>query len=197
MTVLNTVRVIKSPSAPVCLLQVGERLVKDVALTLYVGDRTAAVRFPGRAYVLPKAADAAIPLETVNLHEVNLLLRRVSDRNVLRTMQEDMFGRPLSQYEDELFKQNIGEEVWNGKGTVENTLNQDMTTRLPMGDLIKDLPAGLYALTARVPGVDLYDSAGATQWFILSDLGLSTLKGVDGIHAVCARSFGCRCEGGG
>ena len=161
----------------------GERLVKDVALTLYVGDRTAAVRFPGRAYVLPKAADAAIPLETVNLDEVNLLLRRVSDRNVLRTMQEDMFGRPLSQYEDELFKQNIGEEVWNGKGTVENTLNQDMTTRLPMGDLIKDLPAGLYALTARVPGVDLYDSAGATQWFILSDLGLSTLKGADGIHA--------------
>ncbi|MGH1576179.1 alpha-2-macroglobulin family protein [Planktotalea sp.] len=161
----------------------GEKLVKDVPLTLYVGDRTASARFPGRAYVLPKAADAAIPLETVNLDEVDLLLRRVSDRNVLRTMQEDMFGRPLSQYEDELFKRNIGEEIWTGKGQVENTLNQDMTTRLPMGDLIKELPAGLYALTARVPGVDLYDDAGATQWFILSDLGLSTMKGADGVHA--------------
>ena len=161
----------------------GESLVKDTALTLYVGDRNASARFPGRAYVLPKAADAAIPLETVNLDEVNLLLRRVSDRNVLRTMQEDMFGRPLSQYEDEVFKRNIGEEIWSGTGVVENELNRDMTTRLPMGDLIKDLPAGLYALTARVPGVDLYDDAGATQWFILSDLGLSTLKGADGIHA--------------
>lgn len=160
----------------------GEVLAKDVPLVLYVGDRTAAARFPGRAYVLPKAADAAIPLETVNLDEVDLLLRRVSDRNVLRTMQEDMFGRPLSQYEDELFKRNIGEEVWSGTGVIENTLNQDMTTRLPMGDLVKELPAGLYALTARVPGVDLYDDAGATQWFILSDLGLSTLKGVDGIY---------------
>lgn len=161
----------------------GETLVKDVPLTMYVGDRTATARFPGRAYVLPKSTDAAIPLETVNLDEVDLLLRRVSDRNVLRTMQEDMFGRPLSQYEDEMFKQNIGEEIWTGTGQVENTLNQDMTTRLPMGDLIKDLPAGLYALTARVPGVDLYEDAGATQWFILSDLGLSTLKGADGIHA--------------
>lgn len=161
----------------------GETLVKDVPLTLYVGDRSAAARFPGRAYVLPKAADAAIPLETVNLDEVDLLLRRVSDRNVLRTMQEDMFGRPLSQYEDEMFKRNIGEEIWTGKGQVENELNRDMTTRLPMGDLIKDLPAGLYALTARVPGIDLYEDAGATQWFILSDLGLSTLKGADGIHA--------------
>ena len=161
----------------------GESLVKDTALTLYVGDRKAAARFPGRTYVLPKAADAAIPLETVNLDEVNLLLRRVSDRNVLRTMQEDMFGRPLSQYEDEVFKRNIGEQIWSGKGVVENELNRDMTTRLPMGELIKDLPAGLYALTARVPGVDIYDDAGATQWFILSDLGLSTLKGADGIHA--------------
>ena len=161
----------------------GEKLVKDVPLTLYVGDRSAAARFPGRAYVLPKAADAAIPLETVNLDEVDLLLRRVSDRNVLRTMQEDMFGRPLSQYEDEIFKRDIGEEIWTGKGQVENELNRDMTTRLPMGDLIKDLPAGLYALTARVPGVDLYDDAGATQWFLLSDLGLSTLKGADGVHA--------------
>ncbi|MEP5153425.1 MG2 domain-containing protein, partial [Planktotalea sp.] len=160
----------------------GEKLVKDVSLTMYVGDRTASARFPGRAYVLPKAADAAIPLETVNLDEVDLLLRRVSDRNVLRTMQEDMFARPLSQYEDEMFKRNIGEEVWTGTGQVENTLNQDMTTRLPMGDLIKDLPAGLYALTARVPGVAVYEDAGATQWFILSDLGLSTLKGVDGVH---------------
>lgn len=161
----------------------GESLFKDVPLTLYVGDRAAAARFPGRAYVLPKAADAAIPLETVNLDKVDLLLRRVSDRNVLRTMQEDMFGRPLSQYEDEMFKRDIGEEVWSGTGLVENTLNSDMTTRLPMGDLVKDLPAGLYALTVRVPGVSIYDDAGATQWFILSDLGLSTLMGVDGVHA--------------
>ncbi|WP_439143730.1 alpha-2-macroglobulin family protein [Planktotalea sp.] len=161
----------------------GETLIKDTPLTLYVGDRTASARFPGRAYVLPKAADAAIPLQTVNLDEVDLLLRRVSDRNVLRTMQDDMFGRPLSQYEDEVFKRNIGEQIWSGTGLVENELNRDMTTRLPMGELIKDLPAGLYALTARVPGVDLYDNAGATQWFILSDLGLSTLKGADGVHA--------------
>ena len=62
----------------------GETLYKDTDLTLYVRDRSAAVRFPGRSYVLPKSADAALPVETVNLKNLDLQLRRVSDRNLLR-----------------------------------------------------------------------------------------------------------------
>ena len=30
-------------------------------------DRSPALRFPGRAYVLPRSADAGLPIETVNL----------------------------------------------------------------------------------------------------------------------------------
>ena len=55
--------------------------------------------FPGRAYVLPRAADAALPVETVNLERGAAdRLRRVSDRNLLRAMQEGYFGRPLDGY---------------------------------------------------------------------------------------------------
>lgn len=160
----------------------GESLVKDVTLALYVGDRAPSAFFPGRAYVLPKSANAAVPIGSVNLDKVDLVLRHVSDRNVLRTMQASMFGRPMDEYEENRFKQNIGEEIWSGIGELQNELNRDMTTRLPIGDLIKDQPAGLYALTARIPGKDVYEDAGATQWFVLSDLGLSTLNGADGVH---------------
>jgi len=38
-----------------------------------------------------------------------------------------------------------------------------------------------------VPGGDIDDDAGATQWFILAELGRSTLKGADGIHAFVRR----------
>ncbi len=41
----------------------GEALIKDVDLTLYVRDRSPSVAFPGRAYVLPKTSDAALPIE--------------------------------------------------------------------------------------------------------------------------------------
>lgn len=160
----------------------GETLIKDVEITAYIRDRSPTISFPGRAYVLPKSADAALPVETVNLDEVNLTLLRVSDRNLLRTIQEDYFGRPLQYYDIEYAGDQLAEEVWTGIGEVQNSLNQTMTTRLPLGDTLSDQPPGIYSLTARVPGVDLYDDAGATQWFVLSDLGLTTLKGADGLH---------------
>ncbi|MEQ9259367.1 MAG: alpha-2-macroglobulin family protein [Roseovarius sp.] len=160
----------------------GETLLKDVEITQYVRDRAPKVAFPGRAFVLPKSADAALPLETVNLDEVELVLRRVSDRNLLRTMQEQYFGRPLGYYDTLDFASDIAEEVWRGTGEVANELNATMTTRLPMGEALAGQSPGIYALTARVPGVEAYDDPGATQWFVLTDLGMTTLKGTDGLH---------------
>ena len=162
----------------------GESLWKDVEISQYVRDRSPSVRFPGRAYVLPKAADAALPVETVNLTKLDLRLRKVSDRNLLRAVQDGYFGRPLSQWQDENFASDIAQEVWTGTAEVESELNRDMTARLPMGEAIAGQPAGIYALTARVPGVEPYDDPGATQWFVLSDLGISTLSGTDGLHVM-------------
>ncbi|QIE46063.1 alpha-2-macroglobulin family protein [Pseudohalocynthiibacter aestuariivivens] len=160
----------------------GEKLIKDVELSLYIRDRSPNVSFPGRAYVLPRAVDAALPIETVNLDTVNLVLRRVSDRNLLRAMQDDYFGRPISDYQANTFEENISEEVWTGIGEVQNTLNQNMTTRLPLGDVLADQPPGIYTLGARIEGVPHYDDPGALQWFVLTDLGLTTLNGTDGLH---------------
>ncbi|MEO0370565.1 MAG: alpha-2-macroglobulin family protein, partial [Pseudomonadota bacterium] len=167
----------------------GETLIKDVEIALYVRDRSPSVAFPGRAYVLPKSSEAALPVESVNLEEVELQLMRMSDRNLLRVMQDDLFGRPLDHWAAERFSTDLAEEVWSGVGDVQNTLNQTMTTRLPLGDVLANEPPGIYALTARVPGEDIYDSEGATQWFVLSDLGLTTLKGNDGLH-VFVKSLG-------
>ena len=160
----------------------GETLHKDVELTQYVRDRSPSVRFPGRAYVLPKSAQAALPVETVNLNEVELKLRQISDRNLLRAVQDGYFGRPLSHWQDEQFSSDIAEEIWTGVAEVANELNRDMTTRLPLAEAIAGQPAGIYALTAAIPGADPYDQPGATQWFVLSDLGLSTMLGNDGLH---------------
>jgi uncharacterized protein YfaS (alpha-2-macroglobulin family) len=160
----------------------GEKLIKDVDLNFYVRDRSPRVSFSGRGYVLPRTADAGLPIETVNLTEVDLTLRRISDRNMLRAIQDSYFGRPLSYWEEQEFSSEIAEEIWTGKGEVQMELNRDMTTRLPMGEVLAGLPAGIYALSANQPGADPYDNTGATQWFVLSDLGVSSLSGVDGMH---------------
>lgn len=160
----------------------GETLIKDVELTHYVRDRAPSIRFPGRTYVLPKTADAALPVETVNISTIDLRLRRISDRNLLRAVQDGYFGRPLSQWQDQTFASDIAEDVWAGTAEVGNTLNQDMTTRLPLDSAIAGQPTGIYALSARVPGADPYENPGATQWFVLSDLGISSMSGTDGLY---------------
>ncbi|WP_372613442.1 alpha-2-macroglobulin family protein [Aquicoccus sp.] len=167
----------------------GEILAEATELSFYVRDRSPSVRFPGRAYVLPRAGDAAVPVETVNLDTVDLRLRHVSDRSVLRAIQEQYFGRPLPHFADRRFAGEIGDEVWTGVGEVGNDLNADVLTRLPVGEIIEGLPAGVYALSASVPGEDRYDDPGATQWFVLSDLGIATMSGDDGLH-VFVRGLG-------
>ncbi len=132
--------------------------------------------------MLPRATDAALPIETVNLSEVDLTLRRISDRNLLRAIQDSYFGSPMGYYTERRFEQELGETLWQGIGEVEQQLNRDVTTRLPLGDLLADQPPGIYALTARVPGEDEYSENVATQWFVLSDLGLASLSGSDGLH---------------
>ncbi|MCI5097008.1 MAG: alpha-2-macroglobulin family protein [Rhodobacteraceae bacterium] len=160
----------------------GEQLYRDVELSHYIRDRAPSVRFPGRSYVLAKTGPATLPVETVNVSELDLILRRVSDRNLLTTIRQGYFGRPLSYWQEDVLEDELSEEVWRGTGVVSGELNRDVTTRLPMDDAIAGAPAGIYALTAKIPGSDPYDNPGATQWFVISDLGLSTMSGVDGLH---------------
>ena len=167
----------------------GQSLAKDIEISAYVGDRTAAVRFPGRGYVLPKSGDAALPVETVNLDKLNLELFRVSDRNMLRAIQNQYFGAPINYYSEWSFSDEIGEKVWSGTASMKIEVNKDVTTRLPMAEALKDREAGIYALRAAVPGKDDYDNPAAWQWFVVSDLGVTTMSGIDGLH-VFVRSLG-------
>jgi hypothetical protein len=167
----------------------GEVLAKHVTLNLYVQDRSAEVRFPGRAYILPATGEVNIPLESVNTETVELVLRRVSERSILRVIQKGFFGRPLSHWQEEELADTLAATVWEGQGELGLELNRDVTTRLPLTDVAGPLEAGIYALQARVPGADPYDDEAATQWFVVSDIGLATLGGTDGLH-VFTRALG-------
>ncbi|MFQ6552190.1 alpha-2-macroglobulin family protein [Aestuariibius insulae] len=165
----------------------GETLVRPVELALYVRDRSPSVRFLSRAYVLPRMDDVAIPIETVNADEINLTLRRVDDRNIIRAMQDGLLGRPVSAQPDSYLSDRIGVDVWSGTAAVEMDLNRDILTRIPFGEALETEPAGLYVLTASTIDASEEDLA-ATQWFVLSDLGVATYLGNDGL-TVMVRSL--------
>src|SRR5262245_47257960 len=61
--------------------------------------------------------------------------------------------------------------------------NEDVTTAFPVDEALGQIEPGLYVMTAQPQDmVADEDSQLATQWFVVSDLGLTTLKGKDGMH---------------
>ncbi|WP_208349462.1 alpha-2-macroglobulin family protein [Pseudaestuariivita rosea] len=164
-------------------------LERDISLEFYVGDRSPVVRFPGRAYVLPKTADVTLPVETVNIEQIDLRLHQVSDRNLIRAFQQRYFEGQMYGWSLDQFTSEIGPVVWQGTGDVPLEMNQDMTTQLPMAEALQGQVPGVYVLQARVPGESVYENGAAMQWFVVTDLGVSTMSGTDGLH-VFVRGLG-------
>jgi uncharacterized protein YfaS (alpha-2-macroglobulin family) len=163
---------------------VKETLSKSADFNIYVRDRKPLVRFTGKAYVLPRSGQRGIPVVSVNTAAVALEIYRIGDRNLLETVVGREFQRSLDRYDLNRLTEERGSQVWKGEMTVEQTLNSDVTTAFPVDQAIGALSPGVYVMVARPVGAAQDDSDSlATQWFIISDLGLTAFSGNDGIHA--------------
>jgi len=162
---------------------VKENLPKSAEFNIYVRDRKPFVRFTGRAYVLPRTGQRGIPLVSVNTPSVSINVFRIGDRNLINTVIDGDFQRALSRYELSSLGDERGVKVWSGQLSTAMTLNQDVTTAFPVDEALGVMQPGIYAMTAAAkgPGSD-DDGSLATQWFIVSDLGLTAFSGNDGIH---------------
>src|SRR5258705_1424854 len=162
---------------------VKETLPKSAEVNVYVRDRKPFVRFTGRAYVLPRTGQRGIPLVSVNTPAVSVSVFRIGDRNLINTVIDSDFQRALGKYELSGLGDERGVKVWSGELATATTLNQDVTTAFPVDQALGDLQPGVYVMTAAAkgPGSD-DDGSLATQWFIVSDLGLTAFSGNDGIH---------------
>ncbi len=161
---------------------VRETLAKSAEFTIFVRDRKPFARFSGKAYVLPRTGQRGIPVLSVNTGAIELSVYRVGDRNLIDTVLGYDFQRNISRYEAERIGNERGAKVWSGELSVEQKLNTEVATAFPVADALKDLGPGVYAMTAAPKDVvaNNYDQL-ATQWFIVSDLGLTAYSGHDGV----------------
>ena len=162
---------------------VKESLPKSAEFNIYVRDRKPFVRFTGRAYVLPRTGQRGIPLVSVNTPSANINVYRIGDRNLINTVIDSDFQKTLSSYQLNDLGDERGVKVWTGELATATTLNQDVITAFPVDQALGDLQPGVYVMTATAkgPGSD-EDGRLATQWFIVSDMGLAAFSGNDGIH---------------
>ena len=166
------------------------RDVVEGARTFRVPDRRASVRFPAGRYVLPRTGSVGVPITTVNMDEAPLRLLRITDGNLVDTaggrgaLYHNLKGYKLSRIVDEL-----GEEVWKGTIAIRNIRNRKVVTAVPLNKLLPERKPGVYVLatTADERRSPRYRNH-AVQWLVVSDIGLSVIRGADGL-SVFARSL--------
>jgi alpha-2-macroglobulin len=166
----------------------GETLAKTSDLDIFVRDRAPMVRFLGRAYVLPAGGDPAIPVVSVNTDRIDAAVYRIGDRALGSAVASGRFRQQLSTWDANQIADRSGEAIWSGhievKPPADTRLNREVTTSVPVGELVEDLRPGVYAMTATPHNAMQEPEALATQWFLVSDLGLASFSGNDGLHAL-------------
>jgi len=168
----------------------GEKTRAAQDFTAKVEDREPTLGFRGTAYVLPKASGQQLPLISVNMDQARVRVLRINDRNLLQQILDRRLANPLDGYDISRVAKNSGELLWEGTLNLSSgERNQDVTTAIPVNEILRDPQPGIYIVAAEPlkEDPDSYQNR-ATQWLVVSDIGLFTLRGNDGLH-VFARSL--------
>ena len=121
---------------------------------------------------------------SVNTDLIDAAVYRIGDRALVQGISDGVFRKRLDDWSIEQIRDRTGEAVWKGTVEVKPELNREVTTAVPVGAVIAELKPGAYAITAGAHNGKASDESLATQWFVVSDLGLVTLAGHDGLHAL-------------
>ena len=141
---------------------------------------------PARATCCRAAASRASRSSPSTPAKVEVEVYRIGDRNLVGAMQSGDFQRQLS----ELRARNAdraapARSVFTGELDVaDRSSTRKSPTAFPSPTPSARCKPGVYAMIAKpaeVPNEDY--SEQATQWFIVSDLGLTAFSGDDGVHA--------------
>ncbi len=169
----------------------GENLLKNADYDIYVRDRKPSARGSGRAYVLPKTGQQGIPVVSVNTTQLGVKVLRIGDRNLINAVREGGFLMMRSSLQDARdHRENRPAGLVGHDGGAQRT-QQGRDHRLPRAGGRGELKPGVYLLVARPgefreatsadgDGGEDYEAL-ATQWFVVSDLGLTAFFGGDGL----------------
>lgn len=172
----------------------GSVLPESTSFTMHTGHRDPALWFETDAYVLPLLAETGIGLHSVNVKTARLELYRIQERNLLSGFVQSKFRRKLNRNEMEQIRDTVGELVWEGMVDLPGEQDQVSVNSLELPQKVLKEP-GLYALTAvRASEQGKRWQDNASQWLVITDIGLTTYQGNDGLTVVArslatARSF--------
>ena len=167
----------------------GAILRQDQTIAVEIPDRPRRVAFPSSGLILPRVDVAGLPIEAINMETVRVLLLRIDDDDTIEGLKRGLIDRRISYSDVGQIVSRIGQNVWTGEIETGGPKNAAQRVAIPIKDVIPDLKAGVYLAVAEDPKAALGDGWwAASQWFVVSDIGLTAFVGRDGL-AVAARSL--------
>lgn len=166
----------------------GKRLPNPDARDIEVPNRKPALAFRGAGYILPRIGADGLPLRSINLDRAKLQVLRINDRSLVEKIYFGRIGQQMSDHEVGEILDRSGQEVWRGEMAISNSRNQAVVTPFPIDAVLGRLEPGVYIAVASTEDIKPggWDHK-ATQWFVVSDLGLNAITGEDAL-VVFARS---------
>lgn len=166
------------------------KLEKTARYSVVVADRKSTLSFRGNAFILPTKGRQGLPITSVNVGKARIEVMRINDRAIVEQINERRLLRLLTGYSAQELRNVKGEEVYKGTLTIASKRNKDVVTVIPVRDILKDRKPGIYvAVATPLDGKKERSWQNrATQWFVVTDLGLSTYMSPNGMH-VAVRSL--------
>jgi uncharacterized protein YfaS (alpha-2-macroglobulin family) len=169
----------------------GRTLERDVETELSFDDRPAYVGFSGNGVILPRIDADGLAIETVNVDEVEITVRRVNDRALVFRQIGEGFTAARGEWYwtgGEESPGELGVTVFEGRVGTEGEANARQVTVLPVAEMIGTLEPGAYyvaiADAAARDRNDRQEPARAARWLIVTDLAFTAYRGETGLEVV-------------
>ncbi len=166
------------------------RTTKQAQYRISVPNRDMRIGFRGKTFILPRVGRRGIPMLSVNVARAQIRVLRINDRNLVHQINDSAMYRLLTARRGNQIANTQGEEIWRGTIDIQSKMNRQVGTAIPVAQILKSTKPGIYILMARPWRKDgkygRWDNQ-ATQYLVVSDLGIATYRG--GELAVYVRSF--------
>jgi alpha-2-macroglobulin len=157
--------------------EIGEKTLKPVTLSVFIRDRAPTVRFTGQNYVLPGAGRHGVPVVSINAAEIAVDIYHIPERGLAGFVKGTQFLSQINSQDARSIAADSGQKIWSGVLSTAVKNNEEVTTSFPLDDALKNRAPGVYVLVAAPSSARADDwEEKATQWLLVSDLGLTTLS---------------------
>ena len=166
------------------------KLAEDQTIDLLIKHRKPSIVFRERGYILPAKGPQLLPLKAVNVPSVKIQVFQVPLQNLPQVLNQNDFPGQTSPWRLEQIKNDMGDLIAEGTFDSQGNMDESIVRGLQLDKILgNQLQPGIYIVHGEAADKSKqYDGDDATQWVVISDIGLSTYSGPDGLH-VSARSL--------